>query len=179
MTQPNNFFAVGAAGDTAVAAEDELEFALESVRICRSSMRAVSYREEDWWSTDEGHQYLVAQQELIARGGHIERIFILAGANSQENLRPFIEILDEQARFKLDVFYVFEGEIPAGYLAWAQDFILYDDSLLRISTSVPSDGTLGRRAEVHSEPDFVSLGLLWFNGLKAISTPHPGVIDAV
>ena len=167
----NNFFDVAAAGDTAVSAEDEPQFAIRSVQQCQHIMRTISYREEDWWSAEVGHEYLREQQMLLARNGKIQRVFIVPGAHDQQGIDALTETMDQQVEMGVDVFYVYELDIPAGYFAWIQDFILYDDRLLRVSTTVPPDGLLGRPAEVHTDASMVLRGLQWFNGLKALSTP--------
>jgi len=167
----NNFFDVAAAGDVVVAAEDEPRFALESVRLCERIMRTISYREEDWWRAEVGHEYLREQQSLLARNGTIERIFIVPGPNDQRSLGALTETMDSQSAAGINVFYIYELDIPAGYFSWVQDFILYDDKLLRVSTTVAADGLLGRPAEIHTNSGMVRRALQWYNGLKALSTP--------
>jgi len=71
----------------------------------------------------------------------------------------------------VDVSFVHEQDIPAGYFTWVQDFILYDDRLLRVSTTVPPDGLLGRPAQLYTDTDMLRRGIQWFNGLKALTTP--------
>jgi hypothetical protein len=168
--QHNNFFDVAAAGDVTVSAADEPRFAIESVRLCERIMRTISYREEDWWGAEEGKKYLLEQRLLLARGGRIERIFIIPGMNDSQSLALLEETLDQQAVLGIDVLYVYERDIPAGYFSWIQDFILYDERLLRVSTTVPPEGLLGRPAEVHTNADMVRRGLQWFNGLKTLCT---------
>lgn len=167
----NNFFDVARAGDKEVAAEDELRFAVASVRLCERIMRTISYKEEDWWKSHAGHEYLEEQRKLLARGAKIERIFIVPGTDGPENLIDLTDIFDRQSSLGVDVFFVYEHEIPKGYFAWVQDFILYDDKLLRVSTTVPAHGVLGRTAEIHTLPEMIRRGLQWFNGLRALSTP--------
>ena len=57
--------------------------------------------------------------------------------------------------------------------AWTdvvKDFILYDQKLLRVSTTVPVLGLQGRFAELYTDADMIRRGPQWFNGLKAVST---------
>jgi hypothetical protein len=171
----NNFFDVAAAGDTTVSAEEEPEFAIRSVRQCKNMMRTISYREEDWWSAQVGDDYLQEQRQLLERNGRIQRIFVIPGPHEQQSLETLTETMDQQARIGIEVFYVYESDIPAGYFSWVQDFILYDDTLLRVSSTVPPNGLLGRAAEVHTDRSMVNRGLQWFNGLLSLSTPWEAV----
>ncbi|MFD3473034.1 toll/interleukin-1 receptor domain-containing protein [Streptomyces sp. NPDC058682] len=164
----NNFFDVAASGDLHVSAEDEPRFAVESVRLCERIMRTISYREDDWWPSVDGRTYLREQRNLLERNGVIERIFIVP-SDAPGGLSALAETLNQQVRDGVDVFYVHESQVPAGYLSWIQDFILYDERLLRVSISVPDQGILGRPAEVYTSPDMIRRGLQWFSGLKAIS----------
>jgi hypothetical protein len=169
----STFFELEAAGTSSVSGAAELKCAVSSVAQCRHSMRTISYREDDWWRSSEGGRYLDEQSSLIARGGRVERIFVIPGRGSQVVLNDVSDILDDHARRGILVYVVFEQELPGGVFDWVEDFVVYDDHLLRTTTSVPASGLEGRTADLQASPVLVRRALHWFGELKLLAERWP------
>lgn len=175
-----DFFAIASAGRTGVAPDEEPILAMESVRNCQDSMLTMSYREEDWWPADEGRAYLTEQKKLMARGGRVERIFIVAADATPGSIGLLQSVMRTHASAGVAVYYVYEVDLPPHLLHYVQDFILYDNRLLRTTVTVPHSGLQGRDAQLHTEPVAIRKGQDWFERLKNLSVRFPdrdGTVD--
>jgi hypothetical protein len=72
---------------------------------------------DTWWSAQVGDDYLQEQRQLLERNGRIQRIFVIPGPHEQQSLETLTETMDQQARIGIEVFYVYESDIPAGYIS--------------------------------------------------------------
>ena len=163
------FFDAVGRGEAFVDAAREQAMALESVGECQHLICALSYREDDWWPSEEGSAYLAEQRRFLEAGGTIQRVFVIARDATPAERAQTTANVREQVQLGIAASLIDENALRADALLWIQDFVLYDDRLLRTTETVPRSGREGRTAQGTVDPALIPRGRAWFEELRAIS----------
>jgi transcriptional regulator with XRE-family HTH domain len=103
---------------------------------CRAHLRAVSYQDEQWWTSDIGDSYLDLHGELASRDVEMRRIFLVT-PGSIAKLRPTFE---RHRALNIPTLILNISDVNEYY--W-RDFVLYDDAILRVAA--PTDQESSRK----------------------------------
>lgn len=98
---------------------------------CRHSVKAVSYQDEEWWSSIHGEVYLNIHRELLKRTNpvYIQRVFIARSATDS----ALTAVVEKQRQLGIDTIILEEELVPEDLRL---DFVLYDDELLRTAQRI-------------------------------------------
>jgi hypothetical protein len=114
----------------------ELTWTSDILCIAKTSIRAVSFGDEDYWPRPEGQAYLREQAVLIKRGITIHRVFIVERAKIDSQL----DIICRQANeFGIHTYVVYADRLRAEE---CEDFVIYDDYAVRYARRADNAGTL-------------------------------------
>jgi transcriptional regulator with XRE-family HTH domain len=164
-------FRVMANGALRSTPEDEPHLTRQAVDECRSHLRAVSYQDEPWWPSAAGDSYLELHKELAQRDVEMTRIFIVQ-PDALTELRPTLE---RHVELGIRTFVLQRDEVSDYY--W-RDFVLYDDALLRMATSV--DASADRKsAEFTDDPGRIMQALEDFKYLYRIASAHVASVERI
>lgn len=124
-----------AKGKLRVADPDrQYSLAVDLVGLAKSSVKAVSYRDEDFWRMKAGTRYLEFNRALIARHGTVQRVFVL----SEDAL------ISQRSVIETHVAMGIEGHIlpPANQQPPdSEDFVVYDDEFVRFAEPLEFEGS--------------------------------------
>ncbi|WP_018501664.1 hypothetical protein [Parafrankia discariae] len=132
----------GLEGDSVTCQGEDRDWILALTRGTRHTISATSTTAADggrrsfsdgFWKSELGRAYLAAQQEAVARGVLVRRVFILNNEKVRRNA-DFIKICDDQRKAGIVVHSVVVpgGDQLGGGTGWRKtfrDFILFDDEV--------------------------------------------------
>lgn len=140
-----------------------------AVRDCKQHLRAVSYQNDGWWGGADGDRYLELHRGLLNDGVQMTRIFI-----SDHPMDAFEQTLRRHQQLQIETYVLPISEVPE---MLRQDFVVYDDALLRRALSEEFD--IGKRAEFTDEQVDVMQALDDFNEILEIARSNPAyALDA-
>lgn len=103
---------------------------------------AISFEDTPFWKSDEGAKFLEAHKEVIARGVHVTRIFVVKGAEEID----LKSIMDEQTKLGIEVYIVDYNSVQ--HLS-PGDAVLYDKTILRKGyNSIETQNNMFKRARI-------------------------------
>ncbi len=108
-------------------------------------VRAVSYQDEEFWTTNEGTDFLRAHEEAIANGREIHRIFVL----KQDNASRQRATISKQMDTGIKCYIVIEENLSAEY---HEDFVVYDDKYARVGKLISEEVTCERKVATLTSP---------------------------
>jgi transcriptional regulator with XRE-family HTH domain len=156
-------------------AEEEPRYTQLALDVCRHNLRAVSYREETWWSGRGGARYLDTQDDMRGRGVEIHRIFLVE-EDELDRLRQ-TDVFDRHTGPNISFDVLLLSDLAGQY--WG-DFVVYDRRLLRTATVTPTSHSSERRtAEFTDEPARVASALADFNSLLRVAETSKVDLDAL
>lgn len=115
-------------GRLIIKEDREIKFTSAALSLARSTLRAVSYKEQQFWTDPEGREYLRRQKERIEHGLSITRIFLLPKNDIPEQAPVIREHLTAGVNARVVVLTEYDEEK-------AEDFNLYDDRYVRSARS--------------------------------------------
>jgi hypothetical protein len=135
-----------AAGRLIVSDPDQSDkLAVDLATLARTSMLAISYRDEDFWGSEAGESYLKQNKRLIDKKGEVQRIFVLGSDQMIQRLKP---IIDRHTRLGVKTFLLPPvKQTPADH----EDFVVVDDAYVRHAEPVEFAGSR-KRATLTVEP---------------------------
>lgn len=118
--------------------DQQYKFAVDLVGLARHSVRAVSYRDEEFWTLLPGARYLELNEKLIAGSGVVQRVFVL---ESEAKIIAQRSVIETHASKKIEAYVLLPQEQrPAD----REDFVLYDDSFVRFAQPIEYEGSKKR-----------------------------------
>jgi hypothetical protein len=155
-----------ASGRIRVGPEREALFTISMVPKCQKLLQGVSYKDEEWWHGPFGQQYLEEHKKLLKRGGKVQRIFIIQDMHNGPALEAVNATMNTQAKMGITVHYAYESTVLPGLLSEIQDFVIYDQTVVRLSTRADPR----REAILYSDPTEVRTSITRFQSLLANSS---------
>lgn len=130
------------------SADQEPHYSQLAIDRCQYSLKAISYQDLEWWTSDLGADYLDAHRKLESRGGHMTRVFIAP----REEWVAYRETL--AAHLEIGISTLISDLDPLTESA-VRDFVIYDDALLRTASTVLADEKSPKTAEFTEREDLL------------------------
>jgi len=112
--------------------EAELTLTKTILQCCNKCLKAISYQDEKWWTSNDGVLYLSAHEEHIDNAKEkATRIFIIE-KKSEESLKPIFK-RHKELNIETYILYSDTDGIDDKYKI---DFVIYDDYMLRTASEV-------------------------------------------
>lgn len=113
-------------------AEVELTVTTKILECCSKCLKAVSYQDEEWWTSNNGTLYLDAHDKHIDKKKEkAARIFIIESSKA-DTFKPIFK-KHKELQIETHILYSDKDKIEAKYLI---DFVIYDDYMLRRASEV-------------------------------------------
>lgn len=158
-------------GNYSCNAEAELTVTTTILKCCNKCLKAVSFQDEAWWSSNNGTLYLDSHEKHIDRKKEkATRIFIL-DSNTAETLKPIFR-KHRQLKIETYILYTDRDQIDEKYKV---DFVIYDDFMLRRASAVKNiDG--GKNAHFTTDESEVKKYSALFEQLLTIAKSRNNII---
>ena len=127
-------------GSFRCSAEDEPHYSKIAVERCRSHLKAVSFQDLAWWRGDQGDEYLALHASLKVRDVEMTRIFV----TPRKEWPQLERTLQRHVEIGIHTFVVDQDEVSGPPI---RDFVLYDDTLLRVASQLLDDEESSKTAE--------------------------------
>jgi transcriptional regulator with XRE-family HTH domain len=121
-------FQAMADGTLRCSAEEEPYLTRVAYRQAKSTIRAVSYQDENWWTSKRGRDYLRLHAEIRKKGIEITRIFLVP-EEEQPGLR---ETFERHVELGIQTFVMAPSDVKPEL---CRDFAIFDDDLLRVASA--------------------------------------------
>jgi hypothetical protein len=144
-----------AAGRLVVSDPDQqYKFSIDLVASARKSVKAVSFRDEEFWDSEAGKRYLSHNERLLRRRlprrrGVVSRIFVLDSHEIIAAMRPTI---DRHIALGVTVYIMPPAAREPSDL---EDFVVYDDQYVRFAEPLEFAGSKKRATLSVHGPDVV------------------------
>lgn len=149
-------------GSLRCSAEEEPDLTKKAVTVCKSSLEAISYQDEEWWDSPDGDSYLKAHAQLCSENVAVTRVFIVEMEIARSRLQSTFQKHDSLG---IDWYAVEPGHVPEAQ--W-QDLVVYDNHLVRRGSATARN--LDRKsAEFTDEPARVQQAIEDFNQVLGIA----------
>ena len=166
-----------AAGRLVVTDPDQqFKFSIDLVANARRSVRAVSFRDEEFWESEAGERYLKHNEHLLKRGasrrrGGVSRIFVL---DSHEIILQLKPVIDRHIALGVTVYILPPNvQVPSDL----EDFVVYDDQCVRFAEPLEFSGSR-KRATLSINPPDVTRYVSKFQQMVLRSLPAQTYFEA-
>jgi transcriptional regulator with XRE-family HTH domain len=121
-------FLAMADGTFRCGAEEEPYLTRVAYRQAKSTIRAVSYQDEQWWESKHGRDYLRLHDEVRNKGIEITRIFLVP----EDKQRDLKKTFERHVELGIPTFVMSPHDVK---IELCRDFVIFDDDLLRVGGS--------------------------------------------
>lgn len=166
-----------AAGRLVVSDPDQqFKFSIDLVANARRSVRAVSFRDEEFWESEAGERYLKHNEHLLRRTGPrrrggVVRIFVLDSDEIIMRLKP---VIVRHIALGVTVYILPPSvQVPSDL----EDFVVYDDQCVRFAEPLEFAGSR-KRATLSVNPPDVARYIAKFQQMTLRSVPAQTYFEA-
>lgn len=134
LRQFDKEFRLLARGTLRCASEDEPYLTQLAVQSCKAHLRAVSFEDQAWWLSPDGERYRDVHARALRDNSDlaVTRIFLVVPAERAALVPTF--------RWHLELgITTYVLDLPDVAERWREDYVLYDDTLLRTAFQVSED----------------------------------------
>lgn len=157
-------FAAMADGTVRCTAVEEPYLTRMAYRQATSTIMAVSYQDEKWWTDKRGRDYLKLHDEVCKKGVEVTRIFLVP-----EQYQPaLLETFEKHLELGIQTFVMAPSDVKPEL---CRDFVLFDEELLRVGS--PSHLDDSKTAEFTDNPVRIDQAQGDFRALHRIALNTP------
>jgi transcriptional regulator with XRE-family HTH domain len=157
-------FLAMADGTFRCGAEEEPYLTRMAYRQAKSTIRAVSYQDEQWWESKRGRDYLRLHDEVRNAGIQITRIFLV----SEEKQPDLKQTFERHVELGISTFVMSPRDVK---VELCRDFVIFDEDLLRVGGSPRIDDL--KTAEFTDNPARIQQAIGDFHALHSMAFNTP------